>query len=229
MAKNKIPLQDFLASLPLFEPLGPEVLARIAAGMTPVDVAKGGVIVRRGDPCLGMHIVVFGQVKLSLYKTRGDEKVVDPHVRGQTFGESAMFVGLPYRVTAEALVDSKLLHLSKETVLAEVQREPRFAQSVIERLSRRLNSLIEDVEGYTLRSGTQRVVNYLLRQLPHDDALDETAITFPVRKGVIASKLNLTQEHFSRILHELIAAGTIEVQGRVVRVLDGAALRNRAA
>jgi CRP-like cAMP-binding protein len=173
--------------------------------------------------------VVFGQIKLSLYTPRGDEKVVDLLGRGQTFGESAMFVGRPYRITAEALVDSKLLHLSKETVLAELQREPLFAKSVIERLSRRLNSLIEDVEGYTLRSGTQRVVHYLLRQLPQPDTTEEMAITFPVRKGVIASKLNLTQEHFSRILHELIASGMIEVQGRVVRVLDGAGLRSRAA
>jgi CRP-like cAMP-binding protein len=229
MPKQRIPICDFLASLPLFEMLDATVLARIAGGMTPLDIPKGGVIVRRGEPCLGIHVVVFGQVKLSLHTPRGDEKVVDLLVRGQTFGESAMFVGRPYRITAEALVDSKLLHLSKDTVLAEVHREPRFAQSVIERLSRRLNSLIEDVEGYTLRSGTQRVVHYLLRQLPHPETIEEAAITFPVRKGVIASKLNLTQEHFSRILHELIEAGMIEVQGRVVRVLDGAGLRSRAA
>ena len=229
MPKHRIPICDFLASLPLFEMLEASVLTRIAAGMTPIDVPKGGVIVRRGEPCHGIHIIVYGQVKLSLYTPRGDEKVVDLLVRGQTFGESAMFVGRPYRITAETLVDSKLLHLSKETVLAEVEREPLFARSVIERLSRRLNSLIEDVEGYTLRSGTQRVVNYLLRQLPQPDVLNDTAITFPVRKGVIASKLNLTQEHFSRILHELIEAGMIEVQGRVVRVLDGAGLRSRAA
>jgi CRP/FNR family transcriptional regulator, dissimilatory nitrate respiration regulator len=229
MPKHRIPICDFLASLPLFKVLDPSVLTRIAGGVTPIDVPKGGVIVRRGEPCHGMHIVVYGQVKLSLYTPRGDEKVVDLLARGQTFGESAMFVGRPYRITAAALVDSKVLHLSKETVFAEVQREPLFAGSVIERLSRRLNELIEDVEGYTLRSGTQRVVNYLLRQLPQPDTAKDTAITFPVRKGVIASKLNLTQEHFSRILHELIEAGMIEVQGRVVRVLDGAGLRRRAA
>jgi CRP/FNR family transcriptional regulator, dissimilatory nitrate respiration regulator len=229
MPKPRIPICDFLATLPLFQVLDASVLTRIAAGVTAIDVAKGGVIVRRGEPSRGMHVVVYGQVKLSLQTPRRGEKVVDLLARGQSFGESAMFLGQPYLTTAEALVDSKLLHLSKETVFAEVQREPLFAGSVIERLSRRLNTLIEDVEGYTLRSGTQRVVNYLLRQLPQADTAGHTAITFPVRKGVIASKLNLTQEHFSRILHELIEAGMIEVQGRVVRVLDGAGLRKRAA
>jgi CRP/FNR family transcriptional regulator, dissimilatory nitrate respiration regulator len=65
--------------------------------------------------------------------------------------------------------------------------------------------------------------------LAQADTAGDTVITFPVRKGVIASKLNLTQEHFSRILHELMDAGMIEVQGRVVRVLDGAGLRRKAA
>jgi CRP-like cAMP-binding protein len=46
-----------------------------------------------------------------------------------------------------------------------------------------------------------------------------------VAKGVIASRLNLTQEHFSRILHDLAALGLIEVQGRRIRVLDLERLR----
>jgi CRP-like cAMP-binding protein len=42
---------------------------------------------------------------------------------------------------------------------------------------------------------------------------------------VLASRLNITREHFSRILHELTAAGLIKVRGRQVSVLDLAQLR----
>jgi CRP-like cAMP-binding protein len=35
----------------------------------------------------------------------------------------------------------------------------------------------------------------------------------------------MTPEHFSRVLHKLEAAGLIEVQGRVVRLLDLGRLR----
>jgi CRP-like cAMP-binding protein len=187
------------------------------------------VIVRRGDPCVGFHVVVFGRVKLCLQTQRGDEKVVDLLTRGQSFGESAMFLNRPYRITAEALVDSKLLHLPRPLVVAEIERDPTFAQRIIHGLCTRFSHLLGDVEGCTLRSGTQRVSAYLLEHLPERSTEDETALTFPAQKGVIASQLNLTQEHFSRILHELIAAGLIQVQGRVVRVLDGAGLRSRAA
>ena len=47
-------------------------------------------------------------------------------------------------------------------------------------------------------------------------------------KSVIASRLNMTPEHFSRILHDLSAAGLIAVEGRSVRVLDLERLRGGA-
>ena len=48
-------------------------------------------------------------------------------------------------------------------------------------------------------------------------------------KNVIASRLNMTPEHFSRILHELADNGLIEIDNRIVRILDLARLRGDAA
>jgi CRP-like cAMP-binding protein len=45
-------------------------------------------------------------------------------------------------------------------------------------------------------------------------------------KGVIASRLNLTQEHFSRILHELSDKGLIAVEGRKIHIPDVDKLRD---
>ena len=67
---------------------------------------------------------------------------------------------------------------------------------------------------------TQRVSRYLLTHLAHRGDRLEPTLTFPAKKGIIASRLNLTHEHFSRILHELSVQGLIEVRGRVVRILD---------
>ena len=49
--------------------------------------------------------------------------------------------------------------------------------------------------------------------------------TPPTNKGVIASRLNLTQEHFSRILHELTELGLIVVEGRKIHIPSVAKLR----
>ena len=40
--------------------------------------------------------------------------------------------------------------------------------------------------------------------------------------------MNMTPEHFSRVLHDLSAAGLIAVEGKIVHVLDPERLRNHA-
>ena len=50
-------------------------------------------------------------------------------------------------------------------------------------------------------------------------------MTLSTNKGVIASRLNLTQEHFSRILHELTELGLIVVEGRRIHIPNVANLR----
>ena len=50
-------------------------------------------------------------------------------------------------------------------------------------------------------------------------------MTLPTSKAVVASRLNLTPEHFSRILHELAGAGLVSVEGREVVIQDVARLR----
>ena len=45
-------------------------------------------------------------------------------------------------------------------------------------------------------------------------------MTLPAAKGEIASQLNLTPEHFSRILRELADAGLLHIEGRKIVVPD---------
>jgi len=85
---------------------------------------------------------------------------------------------------------------------------------------------MNDVESYSLHSGKQRIIGYLLRELPEADTNGSAvAVTLPANKGVIASRLNLTQEHFSRILHELTGLGLIVVEGRKIHIPSVANLR----
>jgi CRP-like cAMP-binding protein len=216
-----IKTQAFLNNLPLFRELGAEEIDRIASGTREVRAKRGDVLFQKGDPCRGFHIVVYGQVKLLFITPQGEEKVIEIMGPGQSFGEAIMFLEKPYLVTSQALTDSMLLHVSKEVVFDEIDRDPKFARRMIAGLSRRLHHLVSDVEAYTLRSATQRVIGYLLR--PHqeeDEAEKSAAVTLPVSKSVIASRLNITPEHFSRILHELSNARLIQVDGRTVNILD---------
>ena len=136
-----------------------------------------------------------------------------------------MFMDKPYVLMAQALADTMLLHIAKNVVFAEIERDPNFARKMLAGLSVRLHGLISDVESYSLQSGSQRVIGYLLRQDPHSDSESAPyAITLPTSKAIVASRLNVTPEHFSRILHELVEAGLIAVTGREIRIIDSARL-----
>jgi CRP/FNR family transcriptional regulator, dissimilatory nitrate respiration regulator len=226
-AKVKSPesrIHALLANLPMFREMSPDEIERIARGTVQLNLPRGQMLFQKGDPCSGIHVVIFGQVKLAFTSPQGSEKVVEIIGPGQSFGEALMFMDKAYILFAQALADSLLLHISKRTVFEELERDPKFARKMIAGLSRRLHGLISDVEAYSLRSGAQRVIGYLLRD--DRDATGGTMleVILPTSKGTIASRLNLTPEHFSRILHELTEAGLIRVDGRTVHILDIARL-----
>lgn len=225
MPKTRIPIRDFLANLPLFREMDPAVIERLALRATEVDARRDTLVCRRGGCCTGVHAVVVGQVKLSVETGRGDEKVIELAGPGMSFGEASMFLGRPHIVSATTLTDCKLLHVEKEAVMDEVRRYPKFAQRMIESLSEHLHKRIMDLESFTLHSGTERVADYLLNNESCGKLNGAMRFTLPVKKGIIASRLNLTHEHFSRILHELVDEQLIMVEGRDVRVLDPGRLR----
>jgi CRP-like cAMP-binding protein len=119
-----------------------------------------------------------------------------------------------------------LLYIAREIVFQELERDPRFVRRIIAGLSSRLHRLMSDLENDSLHTGTQRIIGYLLRDSEDNpESKNALEVTLSANKGVIASRLSLTQEHFSRILHDLSARGLIEVHGRSIYIPDVAKLR----
>ena len=222
MASHRIDPRDFLKRLPLFTDFGPDELNPIAAATTEQHIARGTAVFQRGDPCNGFHTVIFGQVKLGFVSAQGNEKIVEVVGPGHSFGEALMFMERPYILNAHALSDTLLLHISRNVIFGELERNPLLARRMLAGMSRRLHGLISDVESYSLRSGSQRIVGYLLKDEPSGDGAQ---VVLGMSKKMLASRLNLTPEYFSRVLHELVDKGMIAVRGREITILDIGRLR----
>lgn len=222
-------LCELLGQVPLFDSLGCEDIARLAHDVREIEVTRGEVLFHRGDTCHGFHLILSGQIKLAFTSAEGNEKVVEILHAGQTFGEAVMLMEMPYVVMAQALTDARLMLIGKQALFEQLALNPVFCRRVLAGLARRLHGLMHDVESYSLRSGRERVIGYLLRVDESDG--DTTprggvSLRLPAAKSTIASRLNLTPEHFSRILHELCDAQLIRVEGRTIHVTDIARLRN---
>lgn len=222
MEARTFDLPRYLSVLPLFTDLNRPELERLALGCQLRRMSRGDTVFRVGEPCEEFHVTVTGQVKLFAISPAGQEKVIELVGPGNSFAEALMFTGKPYIVNAQALTDTLLLTVKKEAVVGEIERDPRFAMRMLAGISRRLHGLVHDVEAYALHSGLQRVIGYLLRdQIVEDCATGEVVtVSLPVSKATIASRLSLTPEYFSRVLHELEAAGLVRIDKRDVHILD---------
>ena len=215
-------LPRYLAMQPLFQEMSPTELERLAQGCTLRRLARGDMVFRFGEPCEAFHVTVTGQIKLFAISPTGAETVIEIVSPGQSFAEALMFTNRPYIVNAQALTDSLVLSIGKSAVVTEIEHDPRFAMRMLAGISRRLHGLVHDVQSYALHSGLQRVIGYLLRDQSAEDGVSGEAVTvsLPVSKATIASRLSLTPEYFSRVLHELEAAGLVRIDKRDVHILD---------
>ena len=210
----------FVSVLPLFSDLDATEVERLAGGCQLRRFARGEMVFRMGEPCESFHVVVVGQVKLYVISPAGQEKVIELVAPGHSFAEALMFLGKPCMVNAQALADSLVLTVQRQTVLDELQRDARFALRMLAGLSRRLHGLVHDVQAYSLQNGVQRVIGYLLRDQGLNEGGEAVTVSLPVSKATVASRLSLTPEYFSRVLRELEQAKLIEIDKRDIHILD---------
>lgn len=222
--QGKTDIAGIISRLPLFVEVSPSQLQQIVAESRERRLTKGEMLFQKGDTARGFFAVVSGQVKLAFPSSQGNEKVVEVLGPRQSFGEAVMFLNRPYPVFAEAVSEAIVLHIPRKPITDLLERDTSFALAMLAGLSLRLHSLVNDIESYSLRSSTQRVIGYLLQQC-QTEGEGEVEVSLPTSKQLIASLLNLTPETLSRIFHDLGDAGLIEVRGRQIRIPDTRKLR----
>lgn len=222
MPRPEISPQVFLAALPLFKALDAPALARLAAATTRRLLKRGERVFSKGDPVTGMYVLVYGEIRLLARSAARGERLTGVVRAGSSFGEPVMFLERPAVVDAEAATDALVLHLPKEAVFEEIERSPLFARRMLAGLSQRVEALVQDLDRQAMGGGRARLVDYLVRSAGSGPG--PRIVTLPAAKGAIASHLNLTPEHFSRLLHELAEEGLLQVRGRSITVPDPARL-----
>ena len=227
MANPEREVTRVLRRAALFRTLAPALIARVAASATVLKLPRGKQICRCGERCSGFYVAVSGRIMLRVGASKEQDKVVELVGSGGHIGLAAAVLGIPEVVTAETLVDSVLLLIPRAALLDTIANDQEFALQLLTALSRQVCALISDIEAFSLRSGRERVANYLL-QIAAANGARQRPIALPAKKSIIASRLSLTPEYFSRMLHELIEAGAIAVEGHQITVLDPARLREVA-
>lgn len=159
---------DVLRGSPLFAGLPREALEEIARETGRVDLASGEVLFRAGDHGDSLYIVLHGRLRIFVPDRDGGEVVVREAGRGENVGELALLTGNPRSATVQAIRDTVLARLSRESFLRLAGDHP----AMMVHLTRMLAGwLVQANEPRLQRPGA--VVSVAV--VPHDPRLPATA------------------------------------------------------
>lgn len=215
---------DFLASVPLFRSLGPEV-ANFAQMAREKSYPKGSVILFEDDPGDSLFVVRDGRVKVVLVADDGREVILGILGVGEHFGELALIDDQPRSAHVVAMEDSTLLVLRRDDFRRRVEQSPQVAWALLMELSRRLRRADEKIGSLVLLDVPGRIARVIL------DAADEAGkdvIEKPLTHQTIAHVIGASRETVSRAMREFVESGWISTEGRRIRIQDRAALEKRS-
>jgi len=216
---------DVLRSAPLLWALTEEQLERVAGRALRIRLDEGQPLFVQGDRAERFYLLLKGQVRLYRLSPEGAEKVIEIVGPRQTFAEALMFLNAPcYPVCAAALCPTELIGIDSGDFAHMLRDSVDTCFLLLGALSQRLRGLVGEIDNLTLHTATSRIAGYLLRKLPDGGC----SYDLGVRKGVLASRLSVKPETFSRVEKNLSEQGIIEVNGSRVTILDQAALEEIA-
>lgn len=177
----------------------------------------GAMLFHQGDRAERFYFVFSGQIKLHRVASDGQEKLVEVMRAGDSFAEALLFTGAAnYPVSATALKGTLLASLHGAHYRRLLEEHPSICLDILGILTLRLHQRLNEIDTLTLANASRRVVRFLSQAQEEECGV----VTLDVPKRLIASKLGIQPETFSRILHRLIDAGLISVQRRRIEILD---------
>lgn len=227
MATTSISKEE-LRQLDLLAEFSDDQLEKIQKTMRLITLSDNEHLFEQGEQADRFYQVLSGQIKLFRVSMEGSERVIEVVQPGQTFAEAVMFMEQRcYPLNAEALGKTELLAFDSNTFLKILEDSKQACFRLLADMSMRLHNRLNEIDYLTLQNATFRMVHYLLQQIPkgHDDDLS-IEIKLTTSKSIIASRLSIQPETFSRILKSLSKKGLIEVKGKAINLLDIDGLRN---
>jgi CRP/FNR family transcriptional activator FtrB len=209
-----------IRALPLFRDSREDVFADLLTNSFLQYFPPGVELIHEHDPADFLHVVVEGLVEMGA--THGGRETTLSFVRPYgTFILAAVLKDQVYLQRARTLEKSRVLMIPARTVRAAIRADGGFMAAVVTELATRYRGAIKDLKNHKLRTGVERLANWLLREQELQGGQGE--LTIDIEKRVLAARLGMTPENLSRAFATLGPYG-VAVQGPKVLLDDIAAL-----
>jgi CRP/FNR family transcriptional regulator len=194
-----------------------------------VRLQKGTAVYHAGDPFSALYAIRVGSCKSTILGEKGYEQVAGYHMIGDIIGLDGVATG-SHASDAVALEDSELCVLP----FGRLEELARRVTPLQRNLHRVLSREVERAENVMLVLGSMRAEERLavfllsLSERYRQRGYSGTEFVLRMTREDIGSYIGLKLETISRLLSRFQASGLLQVQGRVVKLLDLPALKELA-
>lgn len=213
---------DALKQSHLFTRLTDVQLDRVYRHSQVVQLEEGQLLFAQGEDVTNFYLVLSGKMKLYRVSPDGQEKIIEIVPQGGLFAEALMFMDQPhYPVSSAALSETTVIGVEANDFKDMLRDSVETCLLLLGNMSFRLRQLVHEIDTLTLHSGTCRVASYLLQHAPDD----RESFELDTAKGVIAARLSVKPETFSRIIKNLRGEGVISIDGSKITIHNRDALK----
>ena len=213
----------------LFSGLNQAQLDLVIQSARVISLAEGEHLFEAQQHAQHFFLLRSGCIKLFLLSPDGNEKIIHIVSPKDTFGEAVMFMdGQNYPVNASALEASEVIAFQSSVFRKILSESTDTCLRLLADMSAWLKKQLNEIDALTLQNATLRFINFLLHQTPRpSNSIPE--IELPAAKNVIASRLSIQPESFSRILRNLQRSGLISVNGNIITIMNIEGLHEMSA
>lgn len=205
--------------------VGERVIMRLANGGVVQILPPRAVLFEEGANPEFAHLVLSGRVGLVASGGTAQEAVIEIFGAGSLLVMPAVILSLPYLVSGIVLAESRIMLIRADLFRRVLDDEPALARAVVDMQARHWRLLIEQIKDLKLRDAPQRLAQWLLRELEQQGS---GLIQVSEPKRVVARRLGMSPESFSRGIAALEEAGAIRADRRSIAVLERSALERAA-
>ena len=207
--------KDILVRQSLFARASDSLLDNFVQAAQVMSLKKGDTLFLQDDEADAFYIVLSGWVKLFRETLDGNEAVIDMVTNGHIFAETSILEDSVHSFGASAIEDVRVLRLPTALLKKAIAEDNGMALSMLTSLSRHRKRQTREIESLTLQNASQRIGCFLLR-LCHQDDEGPIELKLPYDKSLIAARLGMKSETFSRALGKLKEETGITVRGATV-------------
>ena len=211
-----------LSRTQLFQSLQSSELDAVLARAVVRRIAKGEVILHRGDASPGMFVIVTGRVRVSVVSEDGKEATLGVLGPGEVLGEISLLDGEECSADVAAQEDCQLLMIERNQFLRLLRSNSELCLHLMAVLSRRLrrsNAILEDIALLDLPSRLGR----LLLRLAEDCGVAAgrgTRIEVKLSQKDLGTLIGCSREKVNKQLRQWEQGGVLGKDGGRIVILQ---------